>query len=106
MIFLYTVLESLAALFSSTGLWLVVWVAVLVGFSVFIFRISRTLQKPRPWIVRKGECPFCGSELFGTTRVYRRLHLVETLPPESKYLCLSCDKEKVSGLLSKLSEER
>ncbi|MGQ4810582.1 hypothetical protein NKDENANG_04061 [Candidatus Entotheonellaceae bacterium PAL068K] len=106
MTLLYKVIESFAVLFSSTGLWLVVWVAVLVGFSAFIFRISRTPKKPQPWTVRKGECPFCGSELFGTTREYRRLHLVETLPPESKYLCLGCDKEKVSGLLSKLSEER
>ena len=106
MILFYGILESLAMLFSATGLWLVMWVAVLVGFSMFIFRTSRAPKKPRPWTLRKGECPFCGSELFGTTREYRRLHLVETLAPESEYLCLSCDQEKVSGLLSKRSEER
>jgi hypothetical protein len=104
MILLYKTLEALAALLSYTGLWLVIWVAVLVGFSAFIFRISRTPKKPRPWVVRKGECPFCGSELFGTTREYQRLHVLETLTPESKYLCISCDQEKVSGLRSRLSE--
>jgi hypothetical protein len=31
------------------------------------------------------------------------LNLLETLAPESKYLCIRCDQEKVSGLLSKLS---
>jgi hypothetical protein len=106
MILLYKTLEALAALFSHTGFWLVVWVAVFIGFAMFIFRISRTPSKPRPWTVRKGECPFCGHELFGTTREYQRLHLLETLPPESKYLCTGCDQAKVSGLLSMLGEER
>jgi hypothetical protein len=106
MIFLYKVLETLAALFSRTGLWLVMWVAVLVGFSVFICRVSRVPKKPRPWVVRKGECPFCGHDLFGTTREYYRLHTLGTLAPESKYLCISCDQEKVCGLLSKLEEGR
>jgi len=106
MILLYKTLEALANIFSYTGLWLVVWVAGLVGFSVFIFRTSRAAKKPRPWVVRKGECPFCGNELFGRTREYQRLHLLETLAPESKYLCTGCDKEKVSGLLSSLGEER
>jgi hypothetical protein len=106
MILVYKTFEALAALFSHAGLWLVVWIAVLVGFSVFIFRISHVSKKPRPWVVRKGECPFCGNELFGTTREYQRLHLLETLAPESKYLCISCDKEKVSGLLSRLGEGR
>ncbi len=106
MILFSKTLEALAALFSYAGLWLVLWVAVLVGFSVFIFRMSRTPKKPRPWVVRKGECPFCGSELFGMTREYQRLYLLETLAPESKYLCMSCDRNKVSGLLSKLGEGR
>lgn len=102
MILLYEMLAALANLFSYTGLWLMLWVAILVGFSVFIFRISRAPKKSRPWVVRKGACPFCENELFGTTREYQRLHLLEALPPESKYLCTNCDKEKVSGLLSKL----
>jgi hypothetical protein len=106
MILLYKTLEALANIFSYTGLWLVVWVAVLVGFSIFILRLTRTPKKPRPWVVRKGECPFCGNELFGTTREHQRLYLLETVSPESKYLCMSCDKEKVSGLLSILGEGR
>jgi hypothetical protein len=106
MILLYKMIEALATLFSHTGFWLVVWVAVLIGFSVFIVRISRIPKKPRPWVVRKDECPFCGNELFGITREYRRLHLLGTLAPESKYLCISCDREKVSGLLSRLGEGR
>ena len=106
MILLYKTIEALVSLFSHTGFWLVVWVVVLVAFSVFIIRLSRTAKKPRPWVVRKGECPFCGSALFGTTHKYQRLPLLETLAPESQYLCTSCDGEKVSGLLSKLGEER
>ncbi len=106
MILLYKTLNALAALFSHAELWLVLWVVALVGFSVFIIRISRTPKKSRPWVVRKGECPFCGSGLFGTTREYQRLPLLETLAPESKYLCTRCDQEKVAGLLSTLEEER
>lgn len=106
MILLYKALEAFANLFSHTGLWLVVWVAVLVGFSAFLLRLTRTTKKPRPWMVRKGECPFCENELFGTTREYQRLYLLETVSPESQYLCMSCDKEKVSGLLSILGEGR
>jgi len=101
MIFLYQILETLASICSSAGLWLLVWIGVLIGFSLFIFRTASTPKKPRPWVVRKGECPFCGSELFGTTRDYQRLHLLETLSPESKYLCTNCDREKVTDLLSK-----
>jgi hypothetical protein len=100
---LYATLDALAKLFSHTGLWFVLWVAVLVGFSIFILRINRVGKKSRPWVVRKGACPFCNHELFGTTREYQRLNLLETLAPESKYLCTRCDQEKVSGLLSKLS---
>jgi hypothetical protein len=106
MLLLYTTLEALADLFSSTGLWLVAWVVILFGFSAFIFRMTRTPKKPRPWVVRKGECPFCGSELFGTTREYQRLYLLETVSPETKYLCISCDKAKISGLLGILGEGR
>ena len=83
-----------------------VWVAVLVAFSIFIIRISRTSKRPRLWAVRKGECPFCGADLFGTTPAYQRLLLLDMLTPESKYLCLRCDREKVAGLLSTLGEER
>ena len=100
MIFLYTTLEALTSL-SHAGLWLLVCVLVFIGFALFAFRRASTPKKPRPWVVRKGECPFCGSELFGTTRDYQRLHLLETLSPESKYLCTNCDREKVADLLSK-----
>ncbi len=101
MIFLYTTLETLVSLGSNTGLWLLVCILVLCGLFLLIWRLASTPKKPRPWVVRKGECPFCGSELFGTTRDYQRLHLLETLSPESKYLCKNCDREKVADLLSK-----
>jgi hypothetical protein len=94
-------LEALAQIFSDIGLWLLVWVAALGGFSVFLLRRASTPKKPRPWVVRQGECPFCGSELFGATREYQRLYLLETLPIESKYLCTSCDRERVADLLGK-----
>jgi hypothetical protein len=106
MILLYKTIEALASIFSDAGLWLVVWVVILVGLSAFLLRMARTPKKPRPWVVRKGECPFCRSELFGTTREYQRLYLLETVSPETKYLCMGCDKEKVSGLLSILGEGR
>ena len=92
-------LETVANMLSNAGLWLLV--LVLIGCSLFVLRIASTPKKPRPWMVRKGECPFCGSELFGTTRDYQRLHLLEALSPESKYLCTTCDREKVADLLSK-----
>ncbi len=95
-------LETLANLFSRAGLWIALWVIALVGFSVVIHRMIRTVKPPKPWGVRKGICPFCNHELFGTTREYQRLNLLETLSPESKYLCTSCDTEKISGLLSQL----
>ena len=102
MILLYKALETLANMFGNAGLWLLVWILVLIGFGLFLFsRMASTPKKPRPWVVRKGECPFCGSELFGTTRDYQRLHLLESLSPESKYLCINCDREKVADLLSK-----
>lgn len=99
---LYGTLDAFASLFSNIGLWLVLWVVVLMGFSFFLWRINRTPKPSHQWVVRKGACPFCNHELFGTTREYQRLNLLETLAPESKYLCTSCDREKVSGLLSKL----
>ena len=100
--FLYQTLEALASICGNAGLWLLVWIGVLVGFALFLLRMATsTTKKPRPWVVRKGECPFCGSELFGTTRDYQRLHLLESLSPESKYLCTNCDREKVADLLSK-----
>jgi len=101
MIFLYTTLESLANMVSEAGLWLLVWITVLIGSFLFLLRMASTPKKPRPWVVRKGECPFCRSELFGTTRDYQRLHVLETLSPESKYLCTNCDREKVADLLSR-----
>jgi len=102
MTLMYGTLEALANLFSRAGLWIALWVIALIGFSVFIYRMSHTVKSPKPWSVRKGFCPFCNHELFGTTREYQRLNLLETLSPESKYLCTSCDMDKVSGLLSKL----
>jgi hypothetical protein len=94
-------LETVANMFSNAGLWLLVWILVLIACSLFVLRMASTPKKPRPWVVRKGECPFCGNELFGTTRDYQRLHLLEALSPESKYLCTNCDREKVADLLSK-----
>ena len=102
MFLLHEMLKALANFFSNTGFWLTMWVIVLVGFSVFIVRMSRPSTKPRPWVLRKGVCPFCDSDLFGTTHEYQRLYLLASLSPESKYLCTNCDKEKISGLLSKL----
>ena len=99
MLFLYTTLETLASLNSYAGLWLLVCILALLG--LLLWRLLSTPKKPRPWVVRKGACPFCGSELFGTTRDYQRLYVLETLSPESKYLCTNCDREKVADLLSK-----
>jgi hypothetical protein len=98
---IYKTLETVANMFSNAGLWLLVWILVLIGCSLFVLRMASTPKKPRPWVVRKGECPFCGNELFGTTRDYQRLHLLEALSPESKYLCTNCDREKVADLLGK-----
>jgi hypothetical protein len=94
-------LETLAKIFSDIGLWLLIWIAALGSFSVFILRRTGAPKKPRPWVVRQGECPFCGHELFGTTQEYQRLYLLETLPPESKYLCTSCDRDRVADLLGR-----
>lgn len=102
MIFLQKTIENLGGMFSNAGLWLAVWIAALTGLFLFILHLlSPSSKKPRPWVVRKGECPFCGNELFGTTRDYQRLHLLETLSPESKYLCTHCDSDRVLDLLSK-----
>lgn len=82
------------------------WVVVLVGVAVLLLRIAYASKQPRPWTARKGECPFCGNKLLGATREYQRLLLLETLRPEHQYLCISCDREKVTGLLSTLGEGR
>jgi len=100
MLFLYTTLETLASL-GHVGLWFLACCLILLGVLLLIWRLVSTPKKPRPWVVRKGECPFCGSELFGTTRDYQRLHVLEALSPESKYLCTNCDRERVADLLSK-----
>jgi len=96
---MHKTLETVVHMFDNAGLWLLV--LLLIGFSLFLLRMASTPKKPRPWVVRKGECPFCGSELFGTTRDYQRLHLLEALSPDSKYLCTNCDREKVADVLSR-----
>lgn len=101
MIVLHKTLETVANFFSHGGLWILLWILVLLGLCLFLCQMKSTPKKTRPWVVRKGECPFCGSELFGMTRDYQRLHLLETLSPESKYLCMGCDRDKVADLLSK-----
>jgi hypothetical protein len=101
MIMLQKIFEAVANFFSHGGLWILLWILVLLSLCFFLSRMKSIPKKSRPWIVRKGECPFCGSELFGTTRDYQRLHLLETLSPESKYLCTNCDRDKVADLLSK-----
>ncbi len=101
MLLLHKTLETVADFSSHGGLWILVWILVLLSFCFFLSRMKSTSHKSRPWIVRKGECPFCGHELFGTTRDYQRLYLLETLSPESKYLCMHCDRDKVADLLSK-----
>jgi hypothetical protein len=106
MTLLYMMLEALVNLLSHAGFWLVVWVVVLVGLSVCSFRKARLPKTSRRWVVRKGECPFCGNALFGTTRHYQRVYVLETLSPESQYLCTGCDQEKVAGLLSLLEDGR
>ena len=102
MMLLAGILKGFAALFTYTGLWLMLWIVVLVGFSIFLIRTNKDNKKPQAWVVRKGRCPFCNHELFGATREYQRLNLLEPLAPESKSLCTSCDNEKVSGILSNL----
>jgi hypothetical protein len=96
---LHQTFETVVHMFGNAGLWLLV--LCLIGFSLFVLRMASTPKKPRPWVVRKGECPFCSSELFGTTRDYQRLHLLEALSPDSKYLCTNCDRDKIADLLSK-----
>ena len=101
MLWLSKIFETVANMLNNAGLWLPVWILILIGFSLLILRIASTPKKPRPWMVRKGECPFCEGELFGTTSDYQRLHLLDTLSAESKYLCTNCDREKIADLLSK-----
>jgi hypothetical protein len=92
--------EILAHLFSHAGPWLVVWVAMLIGVSAYIFHMARAPKLTRRWMVRKGECPFCGNVLFGTTHNFQRLYPLDPMSPENQYLCTGCDKQKIIGLLS------
>ena len=103
---LYQILEALATLFSQGGFWLVLCIALLLGGAAYIFHVVCTPKTSGTWVVRRGECPFCGNALFGTTRTYRLLDLLETVSPESQYLCTSCDQEKVSELQSLLEDGR
>jgi hypothetical protein len=106
MTLLHQILEALTSLFTQVDLWLVVCLIILLGGFVYIARLTRPLKMAHPWVVRRGECPFCGSVLFGTTRAYQRLDLLDTILPESQYLCTDCDQQKVSELLSLLEDGR
>ena len=103
---LYQILETLASLFSQGEFWLVVCVALLIGGSAYLFHVVHTPKASDTWVVRRGQCPFCGNALFGTTRAYQLLDLLDTVSPESQYLCTNCDQEKVSELLSLLEDGR
>lgn len=103
---LYQILETLASLFSQGEFWLVVCIVLLVGGSAYFFRGASTPKASDTWVVRRGQCPFCGNALFGTTRAYQLLDLLDTVSPESQYLCTHCDQEKVSELLSLLEDGR
>jgi hypothetical protein len=106
MTLLYQIYEALTTLFSQADLWLVAcFMLLLVGFA-YVIRVPRPLKTSPSWVVRRGECPFCGSVLFGTTRAYQRLDLLDTVLPESQYLCIDCDQQKVSELLSLLEDGR
>jgi hypothetical protein len=106
MTLLYQICEALTTLFSQVDLWLVVCLALLLGGFASIFRLSRPPRAAHRWVVRRGECPFCGSALFGTTHAYQRLDLLDTVLPETQYLCIDCDQGKVSELLSLLEDGR
>jgi hypothetical protein len=106
MALLYQICEALATLFSRVDLWFVVCLALLLGGFACIFRLFRPPRTAHCWMVRRGECPFCGSVLFGTTQAYQRLDLLDTVLPETQYLCIDCDQEKVSELLSLLEDGR
>jgi hypothetical protein len=106
MTLLYQILEALVSLFSQGELWLVVCLALLIGGSAYLFHVAHTPKTSGTWVVRKGTCPFCGHALFGTTRAYQLLDLLDTVAPESQYLCTNCDQEKVSELLSLLEDGR
>jgi hypothetical protein len=106
MTLLYQIFEALTSLFSQVDLWLVVCLTILLGGFAYIVRLTRPLKTSHPWMVRRGECPFCGSVLFGTTRAYQRLDLLDTVLPETQYLCTDCDQQKVSELLSLLEDGR
>ena len=106
MTLLYEVFEALTTFFSQADLWLVVCIALLLGGFAYIVHVTRTPKTSHRWVVRRGECPFCGSDLFGTTHAYQRLDLLDTVLPETQYLCIDCDREKVSELLSLLEDGR
>ena len=106
MTLLYQILEALTNLFSQGGFWLVICIALLVGGSAYLFHVAYTPKTSNTWVVRRGECPFCGNALFGTTRAYQLLEFLDTVSPEDQYLCIDCDQEKVSELLSLLEDGR
>jgi hypothetical protein len=106
MTLLHQIFEALTILFSQADLWLVACIVLLLGGFAYIIRVNRPLTTSHPWVVRRGECPFCGNALFGTTHAYQRLDLLETILPESQYLCIDCDQQKVSALLSLLEDGR
>jgi hypothetical protein len=106
MTLLYQLYEALTVLCSQVDLWLVGCIALLLGGFAYIFHISRPPQTSSRWVVRRGECPFCGNVLFGTTHAYQRLDLLDAALPETQYLCIDCDREKVSELLSLLEDGR
>jgi hypothetical protein len=106
MMLLSQTLEVITSFFSHAGSWLAVWVAILIGVSAYIIRMASAPKTSRRWVVRKGECPFCGYVLFGITHDYQRLYSLGTVAPESQYLCTSCDKKKIVGMLSLLEDGR
>lgn len=98
---LSTAFGTLATLLRHPGSWFLVWSMVLLWLGLLLCYLASTRRTPRHWVVRKGECPGCGSALFGTTQSYESLHRLETLSPDNLYLCTSCDRAKVTALLSK-----
>ena len=106
MTLLYQILETLINFFSQAEVWLVVSIALLIGGSAYVFYLAQAAKTPVRWVVRKGECPFCGNALFGTTHAYRRMDLLDAVAPKAQYLCTDCDQEKVSELLSLLEDGR
>ena len=104
MILLDQLRETLGTLFNQGEPWLVAGLVALGGLSCWIFRLACSLRKVRLWVIRKGECPFCGQALFGTTEAYQRLCVLDVGTFENQYLCTACDKRKIAGLLSLLQD--